>query len=110
MPNSYVTLGIFWVNRSESQSAAETSVSKKHATNRFGLLIMREEVGINGCSNMGSELERVCGWEEQLSRLMRADNSVFIPGVNSRSEKQTGEFMTAKQRRTKNVLCCSFRR
>lgn len=43
MPSCYVDLELFWVNRSESQSAAETSVSQKLPTNWFGLLIIREE-------------------------------------------------------------------
>lgn len=50
---------LLWVTRSESQSAAETAVSQKQVTNRFGLLIMKEEVGINGFSNVRIELEVV---------------------------------------------------
>lgn len=32
---NYVTRDLLWLSRSESQSAAETAVSQKHATNRF---------------------------------------------------------------------------
>lgn len=59
-----------WVTRSESQSA-ENTASQKHVTNRFGLLITKEEVRINGVGNVRVMLAWVCWWEGRLSRLTR---------------------------------------
>lgn len=65
---------------------------------------MKEEVGINAF-NIGvmKNVSQCVQGKSSRPAWWAADNSVFVAGVNNTSVKQTGEFVTVKQERTKNL-------